>query len=47
MRLGTATDTYNATGKITQTGDASHITREKIISAMSLFTNDIMQIPPM
>ena len=47
MRLGSATDTYDAAGKVTDEGDASGITDEAISGAVKLFTGDIMQVPPM
>lgn len=47
IELGTATDTYDAAGKITQRGDISSLTREQIEAAASSFTGLIDQIPPM
>lgn len=47
MRLGSATDTYDASGKVTDKGDSSGITDEALSDAVKLFTGDIMQIPPM
>ncbi|MBM3156840.1 MAG: tRNA pseudouridine(55) synthase TruB [Chloroflexi bacterium] len=47
ITLGTATDTYDATGKITQSGDISSLTREQIEAAVSSFTGFIDQTPPM
>ncbi|MFC1875409.1 tRNA pseudouridine(55) synthase TruB [Chloroflexota bacterium] len=47
VRLGIATDTYDATGKIIQKGDASGISREQLGSALDTFCGPIMQTPPM
>jgi tRNA pseudouridine55 synthase len=47
IELGIATDTYDATGKITQRGDISPLTRERIEAAVSSFTGFIDQTPPM
>lgn len=47
MRLGSATDTYDASGKVTDMGDASGITDTMVESVIKLFTGDIMQVPPM
>ncbi len=47
IELGIATDTYDATGKITQRCDASYLTEEQIETALSSFTGFIEQTPPM
>lgn len=47
LRLGSATDTFDASGKITNTADASGITDSALLSARQAFTGEIMQIPPM
>jgi tRNA pseudouridine55 synthase len=47
IELGIATDTYDATGKMTQRGDISPLTRERIEAAVSSFTGFIDQTPPM
>jgi tRNA pseudouridine55 synthase len=47
VELGIATDTYDATGKIVQQGDASGISREQLESALNSFRGSIWQIPPM
>ncbi len=47
LRLGSATDTFDASGKVTKTGDASGLSDGEIERIISLFTGDIMQTPPM
>ena len=47
IELGVATDTYDATGKITQKVDASGITQEQLESALASFRGLIQQTPPM
>lgn len=47
LRLGTATDTFDASGRVTKTGNAELISDEEIENAVSAFTGDIMQVPPM
>lgn len=47
LRLGSATDTFDASGRVTKTGDASGLSDGKIERAATLFTGDIMQTPPM
>lgn len=47
LRLGAETDTEDATGCVTRTGDASHITREAVGQALSAFQGSIEQTPPM
>ena len=47
IELGMATDTYDATGKIIQQGDAASIDRGQLESALALFQGSISQIPPM
>ena len=47
LRLGSSTDTGDASGNVISTGDASGITDEDIKKALLHFTGDIMQIPPM
>ena len=47
IELGMATDTYDASGRIIQQGDASSIDRGKLESALALFQGTISQIPPM
>ncbi len=47
LRLGSATDTFDASGKVTKISDASGISDGEIERVISLFTGDIMQTPPM
>ncbi len=47
IELGVATDTYDASGEITQQGDPSGITHEQLASALTLFRGSIQQVPPM
>ncbi len=47
IELGVATDTYDASGKITQRGDPSGITQEQLESALTSFRGLIQQTPPM
>ncbi len=46
MRLGIATDTYDADGAVTAEGDASAVTRADIEAAMVAFRGTILQTPP-
>lgn len=46
-RFGTATDTYDASGRVTAEVDASTITREDIDAVLPRFTGAISQVPPM
>jgi tRNA pseudouridine55 synthase len=45
--LGTATDTYDSSGRVTHQGDASKIKRADIESALEAFRGPIRQTPPM
>ncbi len=47
IELGVATDTYDASGKVTQTGDPSGISRERLDLALASFRGLIEQTPPM
>jgi len=47
IELGIATDTYDASGKITQKGDPSNISRGQLESALTPFRGLIQQTPPM
>ncbi len=47
IELGVATDTYDATGKITQRGDYSGISQGQLEAALASFCGLIPQIPPM
>jgi len=46
VRLGAATDTYDAEGAVTATGDPSAVTRAEIESALREFEGEIQQLPP-
>jgi len=47
IELGVATDTYDASGKITYKGDPSGISREQLKLALTSFCGLIRQTPPM
>jgi len=47
IQLGVATDTYDASGKITQIGDHSGISRKQLESALTSYCGLIEQTPPM
>ena len=47
IELGTATDTYDGSGRITRQGDTSGITQEQLSSNLDSFRGSIQQIPPM
>jgi tRNA pseudouridine55 synthase len=47
IRLGIATDSHDAQGKILREGDCSAVTREQLLAAMAKFVGDIFQTPPM
>jgi tRNA pseudouridine55 synthase len=47
IELGLATDTYDATGEVTDKGDPSGVTREQLESALDSFRGSIQQTPPM
>ena len=47
IELGTATDTYDSSGKITQRGDPSKIDRAIVELALDAFRGSIRQTPPM
>ena len=47
IELGMATDTYDASGKVIQTGDYSGISREQVESALTAYRGLIEQTPPM
>lgn len=46
MKLGIETDTQDLTGRITATGDPTHITEKEIIRAFEKFKGTIRQVPP-
>ena len=47
IELGTATDTYDAAGKVTRRGGPSGIDRARLEEALSSFRGTIRQTPPM
>lgn len=47
IELGVATDTFDATGKVTQQGDISRVTREQVEVTLASFRGSIQQTPPM
>ena len=47
IKLGTTTDTYDTSGRITQKGDPSGISRNQLESTLTSFCGLIRQIPPM
>jgi len=47
MRLGIATDSQDAQGKILKEADCGSITREQLEAEMAKFTGDLFQTPPM
>jgi tRNA pseudouridine55 synthase len=47
VELGKSTDTYDITGQVTRTGDASAITRQDIENLLDRFRGTILQVPPM
>ena len=47
IELGVATDTYDASGRITQKGDPSRISQGQLESALASFHGLIQQTPPM
>ena len=47
IELGVATDTYDATGKVTEKGDPSGINQEQLESALTSFCGLVQQTPPM
>lgn len=47
VRLGVATDTYDAEGEIVAKHDASHITRDEVERVLRKFCGEIDQLPPM
>ena len=47
IELGVTTDTYDASGKVTQKGDPSGVSREQLESALAAFRGITQQIPPM
>jgi len=47
IEFGSATDTYDSSGSVVQTGDSSSLTIEQVEVALSSFRGSIEQIPPM
>ena len=48
MRLGEATDSYDADGSVCETADWEHVTDERLNStAQEQFVGDIQQLAPM
>lgn len=47
VRLGAATDTYDATGRVTATGDASGVTEQQVEDALRGYRGRIEQLAPM
>ena len=47
IRLGLATDTYDAAGRVIQRGNPSSVSRRKLESALEPFRGLIRQVPPM
>jgi tRNA pseudouridine55 synthase len=47
IELGVATDSHDATGTIVSRGDASKVTKEKLLAALDSFRGLIKQTPPM
>jgi tRNA pseudouridine55 synthase len=47
VELGVTTDSYDATGKITATGDPTGVSRQHLLSALDSFRGLIQQTPPM
>lgn len=44
--LGTATDTLDREGKVVETKDAAHVTRELLEASLEHFRGEIWQVPP-
>jgi len=47
IELGVATDTYDASGRITERGDSSKVSRGQVRAALESFCGEIQQVPPM
>lgn len=47
IRLGIATDTQDAKGKVVSEADPGHVTEDILAAEMKKLNGDIMQIPPM
>jgi tRNA pseudouridine55 synthase len=46
VRFGVSTDTYDADGQVTATGDAAAVTADALAAACAAFVGDIEQTPP-
>jgi len=47
IELGVTTDSYDATGNVTATGDPTGVSRKQLLSALDSFRGLIQQVPPM
>lgn len=47
LELGSSTDTYDSSGKVTRTAPLGDITPEDVVRALKRFTGRITQLPPM
>ena len=47
IRLGLVTDTLDITGQVLERRDASTVTEEGFVEALSAFRGEILQVPPM
>lgn len=47
VRLGTDTDTYDSSGRVTRESDPSRVRREDVEAALDRFRGEIDQVPPM
>jgi len=47
IEFGSATDTYDSSGVIVQTGDSSSLTIEQVETSLASFRGSIEQVPPM
>lgn len=47
VRLGIATDSYDASGSVTSERDPSAITRDQVLAVLERFSGEIDQVPPM
>jgi len=46
IRLGSATDTYDAEGVVTSSGSVENITEEQFVDSLQKFVGEIEQVPP-
>jgi len=47
LRLGIATDSYDADGKVVSEADSSRVTQEQVDAEMKKLTGDLLHVPPM